>query len=633
MRLSAPVLSVSAAVLGASRVASAAAPPPPPQPEPIEIFELTLPPVGPSNDVGACTEEVNPNNTGCIRKDFGTLGENEFQAGDFDLEGKHVVVNVNFVGAPAAPDPRSIYSGEQLILVKADHTTFPNGDSWKCITCGVPEENARGLDPQRDYPHVFRSGDKILWGHNVIDCGGVPVHECEPETTKIYPIHWPVSADGSGPGGVPREMRLHPDDIHMGWSSFTADGGQNAFFGRLKFNENPTVGEPLVPRYDLVNVNLLRQPNGKLPIETTDDGVVKSNRDAITVGELRGFSGSGAEVIYIGSPWEANNIDLMAVHLVTGKVRRLTSHPEYVDPAAVSHDDEWIVAMDTRGSNRQMWMSGMRWLPPMIDVLAVAAASSTRNNGPRRFFQPILIDGYGDRGDYFGQQVNAGGDGSPGSVNDPNWNGRADPAFSHDSTRIVYYQALVVSPSCGGVNPLPCPESTAQGGREYRVMVADLTSRKPKAAKPVFQVPDEIPWATPFPPGTAVPSQAGPKPGQYKLFGRVSGSAAVNFTEDANHAGAIRTVSVAYSDFCDEEGYVVNGWEEFTRDLDGSNPWNQIVHWFSDITQTGVVSATKKTSPDGFHLTIDVMVNIFNATGSLTTTIDGVVYKQPANGT
>ncbi|KAG5745754.1 hypothetical protein H9Q72_014503, partial [Fusarium xylarioides] len=42
------------------------------------------------------------------------------------------------------------------------------------------------------------------------------------------------------------------------------------------------------------------------------------NHDTITPGELRGFSGSGDEILYIGSPVEANNIDVMAVNLTTG---------------------------------------------------------------------------------------------------------------------------------------------------------------------------------------------------------------------------------------------------------------------------------------------------------------------------
>ncbi|MFD9444699.1 hypothetical protein ACFWBR_39500 [Streptomyces sp. NPDC060006] len=41
----------------------------------------------------------------------------------------------------------------------------------------------------------------------------------------------------------------------------------------------------------------------------------------------------------------------------------------------------------------------------------------------------------------------------------------------------------------------------------------------------------------------------------------------------------------------------------------------------------------QKTNPDGFHLTIDALINIFQATGTLTTTINSHVYEQPQNGT
>ncbi|SPO05502.1 uncharacterized protein DNG_08189 [Cephalotrichum gorgonifer] len=614
------------ALLGAALAA-----PPPPDPEPFEIVELPLPPVAPTDAVGACTAEVNPNGTGCIRRD---MTSQEFQGGDFTPDGNHVVANVEFVGAPADPDPLSIYTGEQLILVKADGTTFPNGDPWKCLSCGVPAENALSIDPQRDYPHVLRSGDKALWGHNILDCGGVDLtsDECTPNRTHIYPIHWPIAADGSGSGGAPRELRLHPDDVHMGWSSFTADGGQNCFFGRLEFNANPATGVPLVPRYDLVDVNVLRSPNGE-PHLVTDGTEIRINEDAISVGELRGWSGAGDEILYIGSPLEANNIDLLAVHVITGAIRRLTSHPEYVDPASFSRDNKWFVAMDTRGTDRQMWMSGMRWIPPLIDIVSVSVAASTRNNGVRRFFQPILIDRDGDRDEYFGQQINGEGDGSNGSVNDPNWNGRADPAFSPDSTKIVYWQALVVSPACGGSNPLPCPVSTAQGGREYRLMLARRISRQPKAPASVFDIPDYIPWATPFPPGASLPETYSLEPGQYTLQGKISGVASVNLTADTQGLGGIGAVSVAYSNYSDRQGYILNGHEEVSREILLPNPWNNRVEWYSDIVQTGVVSGTKKTGPGGFQLEIDVMTNIFSATGTLTTTLDGVVYEQPANGT
>lgn len=610
----------------AALIGTSSAVPGPPKPETIEVVELPLPPVSPSNDEGACTSDVNPNGTGCIRKD---MESQEFQAGDFTPDGDHVVVNVEFTGAPAG----GIYDGEQLILIKADGTTFSNGDAWKCLSCGVPAENAVSLDPQRDYPHALRSGDKALWGHNILDCDGVSLasDDCTPNRTHIYPIHWPNKADGSGSGGAPRELRMHPDDVHMGWSSFTDNGGQNCFFGRLEFNSKPTTGEPLAPRYDLVDVNLLRDPTGKDPI-TNNGTELQINDDSMTVGELRGFTGSGDEIIYIGSPWEANNVDLLAIHVITGEIRRLTSHPEYVDPAAFSHDDEWFVAMDTRGTDRQMWMSGMRWIPPVIDMVAVTVAASTRNNGPRRFFQPILIDRYGDRGEYFGQQVNGEGDGSDGSVNDPNWNGRADPAFSPDGTKIVYWQTLVVPPSCGAENPLPCPESTAEGGREYRVMLARRTGREPTEPAPVFDVPDSLPWATPFPPGSTAPELRVPEPGEYTIHGKVSGVATVKLTDITRHGGP-GTVSVEYSDYCDQEGYVLNGYEEVTLEILLPDPWNNLVHWYSDIVQTGVVEGTKKTSPDGLHLEINAAENNLAANGTLTTTLDGVEYKQPANGT
>lgn len=460
---------------------------------------------------------------------------------------------------------------------------------------------------------------------SILDCNGHQLvsDDCTRDEIQIYPIYWATMRNGAEVNGALRELRLHPDDVHLGWSSFTDSGGQNCFFGRLAFN-------PDALRYDLIDVNILYDPSRSLQI-TVEGSELNFHDDVIAVGELRGFSGTGDEIIYIGPSREANNIDVFAVHVITGTVRRLTQHPEYTDPIASSADNEWLIAMDTRGSGRQMFMSGMRHIPPLIDLLTISVAASTRNNGNRRFFQPILIDGYGDRGDYFGQQVNAAGNGSNGAINDPNWNGRADPAFSHDGTKIVYWQAVVTGRECGGSNPLPCPVPTTQGRREYRIMLARLTSRTPKTTPPVFDVPDQIPWAMPFPPGSQLPELPTLKAGNYTLRGEVSGTAAVQLIGSLE--GGIKTVAVRYTDFADVEGYVLNGWENVTRTVLYPNVWNRLVDWYSDIEQNGTVNATKRTSPDGFHLQIDVLVNIFNATGTLTTKIDGVIYEQPANGT
>ncbi|KAG6364973.1 hypothetical protein INS49_006578 [Diaporthe citri] len=295
---------------------------------------------------------------------------------------------------------------------------------------------------------------------------------------------------------------------------------------------------------------------------------------------------------------------------------------------------ERVAARASSACTQMMWMSGMRGIPPLIDLVAVTVAASTRNNGVRRLFQPTLIDRHGDRDDYYGQRVNAGGDGSDGAVNDPNWNGRADPAFSLDGTKITYWQALVFSPACGGENPLPCPKSTAQGGRECRVMLARRTDREPTEPAPVYDAGDEIPWAASFPPGSTVPDQFAVAPGEYTVRGRASGFADVSYTADPNTVSGVGRASVNYTDFSDDGGHILDGHEDVTVKILLPDFWTNEVDWVSDIVQTGVVNGTKKTSPGGFHLIIDSEQNYFNATGTtLTTIIDGVEYKQPANGT
>lgn len=596
--------------------------PSPPSPEPIEVVELPLPPVAPGREHGSCSRAINPRGTGCIARD---LAKQKFQSGDFTPDGQHIIVNAEFVGAPFDPDPRSIYEGEQLILIKTDGTNFSNGDSWKCLSCGVRADHAQQLRSERDYPHVFRNGRKAIWGHNIVDCGNEQLSSdsCTADSIHIYPICWP------GTNSTPREMRVHPDDTHIGWSSFTA-GGQFAYFGRLFFNAAPIDAGPNVPRYDLVDVNLLIDPTRAAPL-TTNGTHLTIHHDAITIGELRGFSGSGDEITYIGYPSESTNIDLYAVHVETGAVRRLTSHPEYADPIAFSADDEWFVTMDTRGSDRQMWMAGLRGIPPLIDVVVVTAAASTRNNGARRFFQPILIDRYGDREGYFGQQVNAEGDRSNSAINDPNWNGRADPAFSFDGTKIVYWQSLVSVPACGGDNPLRCPESTAQGGREYRVMLAKLKDRKPVKPKSVYKVPDYLLWATPYKPGSLPPSAVMVPAGNYALLGKVSGRAQVHFFGGTS----TNRVAVNYTDYADDGDHLLNGYEDVTVSVTPPNVWENRLDWYSDIVQTsfGAVTGTKSTGADVFHLTIDAMTNFFDANGTLTTTVGGRRYERPANGT
>lgn len=355
--------------------------PPPPTPEPVTLTELPLPPAAPSKAPGACTAELNPHETGCI--DTAPLS---FQSGSFLPDGHHALALVHFIGAPAAPDPENIYNGEQVILVKTNGGTFPNGDPWKCLTCGVPAQNEVGINSDHSYPQTFADGKRILFGPNIADCSPYLLTDdkCAPETLHIYPVRWNVQADGSGPSGFIRELRLHPDQVHLGFNgmSFSKDGiGQFGYFARLKFNPSPTAGEPRSPRYDLTHVTRLVPKTASqtvLELDPQHPNQLHLNFNAITVGEFRGFTKDGREAFYIGYPFESCNIDIFAVDLVTGEVRRVTDNPEYVDPIDASPDNKWIVIDDTRGSDRQMFMAAMRGVPPIIDLVTTGYVSSVR---------------------------------------------------------------------------------------------------------------------------------------------------------------------------------------------------------------------------------------------------------------
>ena len=622
--------------------------------ESIEISALPLPPTAPPGE-HSCTEAVNPNNTGCL--DGGPRGVDG--ARNFTWDGDHVLASVHFAGAPNTGEA-SVFEGGQLILVKTDGTTFSNGDGWKCLTCGVPAANKVGINDSDDntYPEAFRDEKRVKMGANILDCGPHKIIDdsCAPGNTRIYPIKTPFP---EGPdSGIMRELRLHPDNVHLGWNqlytSRTSEPGSSEFgvFGRLVFNPlaNP-------PGYELSNVTFMVGPDlttsGRF-FSVAGPGELRFDNPAGVIGELRGFTPDGRSALGIGSQ-DSFNYDIFATDLQTGQSTRLTRDPAYVDPVNISPDGGSMVVLDGRNNNRSgypganppggdgrlYFASAGIGVPPLLD-LAIADAVGSLYTKPGRggIFEPYLLELNGDAAQPVsdiddGLQLNGGGDVAPGNggPSDPLWNAGADPAWSPDGTAVAYYERLATLPGCGPIPPTlaaPCPVSTEPGGRLTRLMLAELTSRTPVAPPPAPPpVSDDIPWGIPYESGDDLPPLRAHVPaGQYTLKGR-TGQARVVVTEGPSRFNPgeteIASVHVTYTDYSADGYNVVNGTESGIR--------GATYTWHSDLNFTGLHHGSRRTGPDGFVVAPSPQLGgPATFSGTMTTELDGRTYVSPVTG-
>jgi hypothetical protein len=623
-------------------------------PEPVSVSRLPLPPTAP--ETGLCTHP-----TGCI--DAGREGV--FGLRTFTWDTNHVFVGILYAKAPAAPDPASVYSGRQLILVKTDGTTFPNGEGWRCVTCGVPAENRVGVNLNFDYPEAFRDERRVKIGTSILDCSPHRIIDaaCTPAVTHIYPIASPFPAFPAG--GIMRETRLHPDDVHLGWNQlFLAGASATQFgaFGRLDFLPAPPSGPP---RYELTNVSFMLSDDLAMTgrfISVKKPGELRFDKPAGVIGEFRGFTSDGRAALGIGTQ-DSFNYDVFTTDLRTGKSTRLTRDPAYTDPATMSPNDNWVVIQDGRVDNRTGYLDGnppgsdgrlyfasaLPGVPPLLDLAISSAVGNLYNNqfigqdGGRRFFQPYLINvedpiRAGDPEIHDGQQLNGGGDTTPGNggISDPLWNGGADPAWSPDGTSVVYYQRLVAPPACEAPTPPEptCPVSREPGGRYSRLMIAELTSRRPKAPKPQPQpVADSIPWGMPYTAGTTTLPPVRPEvpAGTYRLKGK-QGSAVVEITHGPSPFNPgltwVTGVKVTYDDYSADGVNFVNGTEEGIKTI-GPTTYT----WHADLTLSGLHRGTRTTSePGGFVVASPGLAQPPTIAGTLTGTLDGLTFTSPVTG-
>ncbi|MCX5085682.1 hypothetical protein [Streptomyces sp. NBC_00401] len=580
----------------------------------VTISELPVPPTVPED--GVCTHP-----TGCVSADWSGIG-----TPGPARDPKYVFLGITYAGAPDS-GPASVYSGNQILVVRTDSRTFPNGDAWKCITCGV----SYGSDidtSQLVYPPANELPDRkrVLVSNGILECGAdgakyaVTDPRCTPANTRITPIYWndkPLfqkDAQGVNNG---REWRLSPDGEHLLFNVVDFRVLSIApYVGRIAYDQEKG-------RYHLTNVSVLRNPSSAFQPMVVEDGNRLRFNHAGMVGEPRGWTADGRATLGIQS-LNADSMDAWATDLATGASRPVTRNAHYTDPMAMSPNGKWLLAEEVNGSGRLDFISGMPGIPPLTAQGGTAPyVSGIRNNGNRRFFSPWLVDPATGRG----FQINAG--------SDPNWNAAADPVWLADSTAVVYTENL----ACGA-NPTPhrCADSTEPGGRNSRVMVARFPDFKPTAPATPAPVSDRT-WGQPYDPSTpAQPSKPVPT-GTYTLRGKVQGSATVQITNNSAGTQSL-SVAVAYRNFSDDGTNIINGTEKVERVSNpalGCTPGTATalacLTWTEDLKLSGRHTGTKHTGHEGFTLGPAAMLrNEFQAVGTLTTIIDGTAYKQPANG-
>ena len=504
------------------------------------VGELPLPPTVPAN--GTCT-----NDTGCLSAVWGAAGSPGFY-----WDPNYVLVGLTYAGAPAT-GPASIYNGTQVVLEKTNGTTFPDGNAWKCITCGVALPTGVlskffNYPPPRALP-----GDKqILVGNAILQCTNpqgatllLSDPSCTPANSQLYPIYWGTNPLG-GAGGIfgnGREWRLSPDGVHLMWDSIVFSNGS--------INEDPFEGtltwDPVNLRYNLTSVYYLPQ---------TSPWVQQGNQLTFVpktmLGELRGFSSDGKSLLGIQA-YEDNSVDGWSTDLTTANSKPVTTHAEYTDPFAESPNGKWTVADAVIGSGRMDWLSGLEGVAPIAsNFVTLGAVAQMRNAGNRRFFEPWISS----TTQPLAEQVNA-------AVADPNWNAAADPVWLASNNAVVYAENLACAANAPG---LTCAASTEPGGRSSRLMIARLALPSVVSAAPK-PIPDDAPaaWAIPYTQGQTLPTPTAIPSGTYTIQGNVSGSATVVITDNSTNT-AVQKMSIVYNNYVQTRAQnVINGTETVRR--------------------------------------------------------------------
>ncbi|MGP3955642.1 hypothetical protein ACTWPT_06555 [Nonomuraea sp. 3N208] len=401
------------------------------------------------------------------------------------------------------------FTGTQLVSFTED------GTDVRCLTCGT----GNGADVLK--PFAFPDGRRVLIrlgaqspsspaDHGVVECAP-SVLDCREAT--IVPIV-PPSADDPNVVQDQRELRVAPDGVHVALSQ-------------------------------------IRRTAGGLPSGVGIVGRLVRHGDAYQVedaravaegsGELKGFTPDGQQITYTRflNAFEAGNPDDVTVDLRTGSEKRATTALDWDEDIDFSpyHAQGrcWMVVGSGRGAGLLETVSQVR-RPTLIEAGLSSLPFSVFNQP--QVAEPWLVDEFDARGDYLGQPL------APGAVAG-GWNSRANFTWKPDGTAVIFGQQQI-------------------GGTKSRVVLARLPQRKPGRAVtgPATPTPGWAPPLAGYVPADPMP----PKPLDGKVSGRAEVSLRPSPVPDYDFV-----IEVAYTNFADEPGFVIDGVERSYFDRPGVN--------------------------------------------------------------
>jgi hypothetical protein len=418
----------------------------------------------------------------------------------------------------------------------------PDGSDFACLTCGAGlVAPVRSLRPFEDGARVLvNSGNGASPSWRVLECTP-SVADCQ--SAQILPIELPANPDPTSPTLQYRVPHVTRDGEHFVWTEVRGRplGNFVASLGRL---------EREADRYVVRGARVIAPPLGTLAL---GDDPLLWQRLAANYEAKEAQPRGGRDYVIAGTP-EAGHYDNVALDLETGEVRRLSRHPDHDEGVELSPDEAWMVTGSARGNERLEFL-GLVPRPPYIEGMAFSVhfvgvagqpSDGAGNPGgdPRErdcYLEPWLLDRWGERGDYLGQELLApapdGFEPSPGV------------AWHPDGTKLLLMESRWKRLTPPGEMP------------ETRLRLVRLTSRvplDPAAVVPAVPTP-EPGWAIRYE-DWVVPDSTGVT----VIAGRVSGTATLTHELPNVLSGALQ---VDYERYSDDGERVLDGFERLSIPL------------------------------------------------------------------